>query len=213
MRSAVRCKGPRVGSGGREFNSFFGPKKRYCSKPELFTAQPANSRTQLFKVHLSEALITNCSRARQVRPVDAAEHDRFAPLDAATTMATLTVRDMPSEMEDKILADCHRLNGGGVRELLMLRTVNKAFRRNVDQFVLTITPTIINGGFDFVRGLRAQDKKADLMQLMEIVVNWIALGCLSFVRVAEMRGESKSKMHVRSFMYTVAYQMADNSFN
>ena len=120
-------------------------------------------------------------------------------------MATLTVRDMPREMEDKILADCHRLNGGGVRELLMLRTVNKAFRRNVDQFVLTITPTIINGGFDFVRGLRAQDKKADLMQLMEIVVNWIALGCLSFVRVAEMRGESKSKMHVRSFIYTMAY--------
>jgi hypothetical protein len=120
-------------------------------------------------------------------------------------MATLTVRDIPSEVEDMISAACHRLNGRGVRELLMLRTVNKAFRRNVDQFVITITLTIINGGFGFARGLIAQDKKANLMQLMEIVVNWIALGCVSFVRVAEMRGESKSKVHVRSFMYTMAY--------
>ena len=161
-----------------------------------------SSARELSSLKFTNPLSQSSSWRRSSQIAVGPEHDRFAPLDAATTMATLTVRDMPSEMEDKILADCHRLNGGGVRELLMLRTVNKAFRRNVDQFVLTITPTIINGGFDFVRGLRAQDKKADLMQLMEIVVNWIALGCLSFVRVAEMRGESKSKVERSAHSFT-----------
>jgi hypothetical protein len=40
---------------------------------------------------------------------------------------------MPDDAKNKILAACRGLNRREVRELLMLRTVNKAFRRNVDQ--------------------------------------------------------------------------------
>jgi hypothetical protein len=60
-------------------------------------------------------------------------------------------------------------------------------------------------------GLVAQD--AYLMQLPDAeraryakhqAAHWIALGCVSFEREAEMRGESKSKVEVCSFMYTTA---------
>ena len=57
--------------------------------------------------------------------------------------------------------------------------------------------------------------QTDLMQLPDALraqyakhqaAHWIALGCVSFVREAEMRGETKSKLQVRSFMYTMAYK-------
>ena len=45
-------------------------------------------------------------------------------------------RDMPDCIKETIVAACaacRGLNERGVRELLMFRTVNKAFQRNVDQ--------------------------------------------------------------------------------
>jgi len=35
----------------------------------------------------------------------------------------------------------------------------------------------------------------------------MALGCVSFVREAKMRGEPKSKVYVRSFMHILAHQL------
>ena len=45
----------------------------------------------------------------------------------------MTTDSLPSEMQDKIVEACHKLNVRGVRELLMFRTVNKAFQCNVDK--------------------------------------------------------------------------------
>jgi hypothetical protein len=91
-------------------------------------------------------------------------------------------------------------------ELLMLGTVNKAFRRSVDQLVLAIINCETNLKLD-ASSLR-WEKNANHQ-----AADWIALGCVKFVREAKMRGEPQSNNYVRSFMYTVAYQMADNSFN
>jgi hypothetical protein len=64
-----------------------------------------------------------------------------------------------------------------------------------------------------INGERAA--QTDLMQLPDALraqyakhqaAHWIALGCVSFVREAEMRGETKSKLQVRSFMYTMAHK-------
>ena len=57
-------------------------------------------------------------------------------LDALLRAARVEGRDMPDDVKNTILAACaacRGLIGRGVRELLMLRTVNKAFGRNVDQ--------------------------------------------------------------------------------
>ena len=56
-------------------------------------------------------------------------------LDALLRAARVEGRDMPDDMKNRILEACAecRLNGRGVRKLLMLRTVNKAFQRSVDR--------------------------------------------------------------------------------
>ena len=108
--------------------------------------------------------------------------------------------EMPSDIQNMILAACHKLNVRGVGELLTLGTVNKAFRRSVDQLLLAImkreTPS----------SLRLEENANHQAE------HWIALGCVSFVREAKMRAEPHSKVYVRSFLYTVAHQMSDTSF-
>jgi hypothetical protein len=103
-------------------------------------------------------------------------------------------------MQDKIVEACHKLNVRGVGELLTLGTVNKAFRRSVDQFLLAVmkreTPS----------SLRLEENANHQAE------HWIALGCVSFVREAKMRAEPHSKVYVRSFLYTVAQQMSDTSY-
>ena len=103
--------------------------------------------------------------------------------------------EMPSDIQNMILAACHKLNVRGVGELLTLGTVNKAFRRSVDQLLLAImkreTPS----------SLRLEENANHQAE------HWIALGCVSFVREAKMRAEPHSKVYVRSFLYTVAQQM------
>ena len=106
------------------------------------------------------------------------------------------VREMPSDIQNMILAACHKLNVRGVGELLTLGTVNKAFRRSVDQLLLAImkreTPS----------SLRLEENANHQAE------HWIALGCVSFVREAKMRAEPHSKVYIRSFLYTVAQQMS-----
>ena len=108
--------------------------------------------------------------------------------------------EMPSDIQNMILAACHKLNVRGVGELLTLGTVNKAFRRSVDQLLLAVmkreTPS----------SLRLEENANHQAE------HWIALGCVSFVREAKMRAEPHSKVYVRSFLYTVAHQMSDPSF-
>jgi len=108
--------------------------------------------------------------------------------------------EMPSDIQNMILAACHKLNVRGVGELLTLGTVNKAFRRSVDQLLLAImkreTPS----------SLRLEENANHQAE------HWIALGCVSFVREAKMRAEPHSKVYVRSFLYTVAQQMSDTSY-
>ena len=103
--------------------------------------------------------------------------------------------EMPIDIQNMILAACHKLNVRGVGELLTLGTVNKAFRRSVDQLLLAImkreTPS----------SLRLEENANHQAE------HWIALGCVSFVREAKMRAEPHSKVYVRSFLYTVAQQM------
>ena len=114
--------------------------------------------------------------------------------------------EMPSDIQNMILAACHKLNVRGVGELLTLGTVNKAFRRSVDQLVLAIINCETNLKLD-ASSLR-WEKNANHQ-----AADWILMGCVKFVRESKMRGEPQSNVYVRSFMYTVAYQMADNSFN
>jgi hypothetical protein len=109
------------------------------------------------------------------------------------------VREMPSDIQNMILAACHKLNVRGVGELLTLGTVNKAFRRSVDQLLCKIMK-------------RETQLDASSFRLEENANHqaghWIALGCVSFVREAKMRAEPHSKVYVRSFLYTVAHQMS-----
>jgi hypothetical protein len=112
----------------------------------------------------------------------------------------MTTDSLPSEMQDKIVEACHKLNVRGVGELLTLGTVNKAFRRSVDQLLCKIMK-------------RETQLDASSFRLEENANHqaghWIALGCVSFVRDAKMRAEPHSKVHVRSFLYTVAQKMCD----
>jgi len=109
--------------------------------------------------------------------------------------SSTVVTKMPSDIQNMILAACNKLNVRGVGELLTLGTVNKAFRRSVDQLLLAImkreTPS----------SLRLEENANHQAE------HWIALGCVSFVREAKMRAEPHSKVYVRSFLYTVAQQM------
>jgi hypothetical protein len=112
-------------------------------------------------------------------------------------------RDMPSDIRNMILASCHtELNGRGVGELLTLGTVNKSFRRSVDQLVLSMikgeTKLDHHHGASSLRWEENANHQA---------AHWIALGCVSFVREAKMRGEPKSKVYVRSFMHILAYKL------
>jgi hypothetical protein len=120
------------------------------------------------------------------------------------------VREMPSDIQNMILAACHKLNVRGVGELLTLGTVNKAFRRSVDQLVLAI----LNGEAKFDASSLRWETNANPQERnisLEAGARWIAMGCVSFVREAKMRGEPQSKVYVRSFMYTLAYQLGRDS--
>ena len=119
---------------------------------------------------------------------------RLRPAPSPCTM------EMPSEIQDMILAECHKLNVGGVGELLTLGTVNKAFRRSVDQFLLAVMKRETPSSLRFQENANHQAE------------HWIALGCVSFVREAKMRAEPHSKVYVRSFLYTVAQQMSSVSY-
>ncbi len=107
--------------------------------------------------------------------------------------------EMPSDIQNMILAACHKLNVRGVGELLTLGTVNKAFRRSVDQLLLAIMKRETPSSLRWEGNANHQAE------------HWIALGCVSFVREAKMRAEPHSKIYVRSFLYTVAQQMSDTS--
>ena len=104
--------------------------------------------------------------------------------------------EMPSEIQDMILAECHKLNVGGVGELLTLGTVNKAFRRSVDQLLLAVMKRETPSSLRFVENANHQAE------------HWLALGCVSFVREAKIQGEPHSKRYVQSFLCTVAHQMS-----
>ena len=125
---------------------------------------------------------------------------------ARTCLVGFHFEELPSEIQNLILAACYTLNVRGVDELLKLGTVNKAFRRSVDQLVLAIINCETNLKLD-ASSLR-WEKNANHQ-----AADWILMGCVKFVRESKMRGEPQSNVYVRSFMYTVAYQMADNSFN
>ena len=120
--------------------------------------------------------------------------------------------EMPSDIQNMILdpksayglhAAWHKLNVRGVGELLTLGTVNKAFRRSVDQLLLAIMKCETQLDASSLRLEENANHQAE---------HWIALGCVSFVREAKMRAEPHSKVYVRSFLYTVAHQMSDPSF-
>ena len=102
--------------------------------------------------------------------------------------------DMTSDIQGMIKEAYYKLNVRGVGELLTLGTVNKAFRRSVDQLLLAVMKRETPSSLRFQENANHQAE------------HWIALGCVSFVREAEMRGETKSKLQVRSFMYTMAYK-------
>ena len=116
--------------------------------------------------------------------------------------SSTVVTKMPSDIQNMILAACNKLNVRGVGELLTLGTVNKAFRRSVDQLVLAI----LNGETKLDASSLRWETNANHQ-----AARWIALGCVSFVREAKMRGEPQSKVYVRSFMYTLAYQFSRDS--
>ena len=102
------------------------------------------------------------------------------------------------------------LDGCGVRRLLLLAGVNKAFRRGVDRRVLAMIKETTEG----VRPRSAHASvDADVLQLTGArrtqcaknrAVHWMALGCVSYVREAEMQRASIRRPHVRSFVYTMA---------
>ena len=119
----------------------------------------------------------------------------------------MTTDSLPSEMQDKIVEACHKLNVRGVGELLTLGTVNKAFRRSVDQLVLAI----LNGETKLDASSLRWETNANPQERnisLEAGARWIAMGCVSFVREAKIRKEPHSNVYVRSFLYTVAHQMS-----
>lgn len=114
---------------------------------------------------------------------------------------------LPSEVHD-VLVDCW-LDGSGVRRLLMLRGVNKAFQRRVDQHVLAIIKDTTGGAgptaFAYVDAEVMREPGSErAVSARHMAVHWMALGCLSYVREAEMRDESIRRQHMRSFMYMMA---------
>ena len=111
--------------------------------------------------------------------------------------------EMPRDIQNMILAACHKLNVRGVGDLLTLGTVNKAFRRSVDQLLLAIMKCETQLDASSLRLEENANHEAEHL---------IALGCVSFVREAKMRAEPHSKVYVRSFLYTVAQQMSDTSY-
>ena len=126
--------------------------------------------------------------------------------------SSTVVTKMPSDIQNMILdpksayglhAAWHKLNVRGVGELLTLGTVNKAFRRSVDQLLLAIMKCETQLDASSLRLEENANHQAE---------HWIALGCVSFVREAKMRAEPHSKVYVRSFLYTVAQQMSDTSY-
>jgi hypothetical protein len=112
--------------------------------------------------------------------------------------------DMTSDIQGMIKEAYCKLNVRGVGELLILGTVNKFFRSSIDELVLAIidTPSSKTNLKLDASGWR-WEKNAN-----HRAADWIALGCVKFVRETKMRGEPQSKVYVRSFMYTMAHQMA-----
>jgi hypothetical protein len=127
------------------------------------------------------------------------------PAPGARPAPSPRTMEMPSDIQNMILdpksayglhAAWHKLNVRGVGELLTLGTVNKAFRRSVDQLLLAVMKRETPSSLRFQENANHQAE------------HWIALGCVSFVREAKIRKEPHSNVYVRSFLYTVAHQMS-----
>jgi len=111
---------------------------------------------------------------------------------------------LPDDVAHTIAQSC--LQRAGVRQMMKLRGVSKAFRRSVDQHVLRMMQDEVFTGNPF----KHRHLDADILQLQGCArvqcaknraVHWIALACASFAR-EDARG--LSKQHLRLFMYTMA---------
>jgi hypothetical protein len=115
--------------------------------------------------------------------------------------------DMPSEIHHILLG--YWLDECRVRLLLMLRCVNKAVQRRVDQHVLAIIKVTTEGGvwtvFEYVDAdVEREPSSKRAVCARHMAVHWMALGCLSYVRAAEMCDKSIRRQDMRSFMYMMA---------
>ena len=111
---------------------------------------------------------------------------------------------LPDDVAHTIAQSC--LQRAGVRQMMKLRGVSKAFRRSVDQHVLRMMQDEVFTGNPF----KHRHLDADILQLQGCArvqcaknraVHWIALACVSFARSEECM----NKRNMRLFMYTVAY--------